>query len=624
MKRYALLYLFACVFVSLFAIARAQEVVPAEPQSDEQTLEEVWITTKAEQGESHASGMRPELGPVILGNPTEAVVTMRVGLFYSFTSTGVFSEFASLHHPFVQVSNTEGAVAVVDRATGRQVAIMQPGEIFDVRFDGTNYVVTGPGTEPTMVMGPVYFSPANRENQFRVESILRTNILGGPTVRPLYRGALEVARGTSTQTGRVNLVNIVELEDYVKGIVANESIASFHIEALKAQATAARGYAVANIGNWVHRGYPFDVVDSSSSQVYRGVYSEHPNAVLATEGTRGLVASYQGKIITAFYSSSFGGHSDSVEWIFNSPTTMLPGSNVTPYLTGIYDGEPPAPDLTDAAAHQAFWSAVQPQTYDMCGRVNNRFSRWRVTIPAATIKSRLTPSRYMVVSGNASGAVTGVAVQQRMTGSGRIAVARVTLTTGVVDVKGWDNMRQVFGAAGVAATPVCPPPFTAPAVGFVLTNPSLLQTYSNIDGSFAGVIASGGGWGHNVGMSQYGAHGRGRAGQSFIQILKAYYTGVDVGSYPIDIGRQPGSGRPTLRQQFYAPNARGTLIVRATDLKKLVVHINEIYDISLDEASLAAGVVSVDVSPYLVQGVNTIQYNPVGIDGTATVMVAVE
>jgi stage II sporulation protein D (peptidoglycan lytic transglycosylase) len=334
------------------------------------------------------------------------------------------------------------------------------------------------------------------------------------------------------------------------------------------------------------------------------------------------VASYQGKIITAFYSSSFGGHSDSVEWIFNSPTSMLPGSNVTPYLTGIYDGEPPAPDLGDPAAHQSFWSGIQLQTYDSCIRVNNRFARWRVVIPAATIKSRLTAGRYVVVSGNVSGAVTGVSVQQRMAGSGRIAVARITLTSGVVDVTGWDNMRRVLGAAGVSTSAVCPG--SAPAVGFVLTNPSLLETYTNPDGSFAGVIASGGGWGHNVGMSQYGAHGRGRAGQSFIQILKAYYTGVDVGSYPIDIGRQPGSGRPTLRQQFYAPNARGTLIVRATDLKKLVVHINEIYDISLDEASLAAGVVSVDVSPYLVQGVNTIQYNPVGIDGTATVMVVVE
>ena len=91
-------------------------------------------------------------------------------------------------------------------------------------------------------------------------------------------------------------------------------------------------------------------------------------------------------------------------------------------------------------------------------------------------------------------------------------------------------------------------------------------------------------------------------GQDFVEILKAYYTGVDVGAYPIDIGRQPGTGPPTLRQQFSAPNAEGTLVVRPTDLKGLRVHINETYDLSFDEADLAAGTVSVDVSPYLLPG----------------------
>jgi peptidoglycan hydrolase-like amidase len=593
-----------------------------EPPADEAQLEKVWMQTMAESGLSHASGNRPELGPMVLGNPTEAVVTMRVGLHYSYTPTGAFSEFATLHHPFVQVSNTAGAVVVIDRATGRQVAVMQPGDAFEVRADGALYVVSGPGLDPAAVTGPVLFSPASPENQFRVDSIRRANILGGPAVTPLYRGALEVARGGSTQSGRVNLVNIVELEDYVKGVVANESIASFHIEALKAQATAARGYAVANIGNWVRRGYPFDLVDSSASQVYRGVVSEHVNAVTATEATWGLVGSYEGRIITAFYSSSFGGHSDSVHWIFNEPADELPGRNVTPYLTGIYDGEEPAPDLDDPDVFQTFWSEVQQQTYDSCIRVNNRFARWRVVIPAATIKARLTPGRYTVVSGDVSGAVTGVAVQQRMTGSGRVAVARITLTSGVVDVQGWDNLRRVLGAAGVAAPAVCPG--NAPAVGFVLTNPSLLESYANADGSFGGVIASGGGWGHNVGMSQFGAHGRGKLGQSFIDILKAYYTGVDVGSYPIDIGREPGSGSPTLRQQFVSPTGGGTLVIRPQGLKGLRVHFNETDDLVLDEADLASEVVSIDVTAYLLPGENVVQYNPVGRDGKATVLVIVD
>ena len=596
--------------------AHAQD--PQTPTQDEM-LEEDFIRSKAENGESHASGAREDLGPVILGNPTQAATAIRVGLYYSFTAAGAFSEFASLNHPFVRISNTAGEVEVIDLSTGQVVSILEPGEVFEVRFSSTTglYTVTGPDLT-VEVAGPVRFMPTTAENQLRVESLLRS--FSGNKV-PLYRGALEINRRSTTAADRVNLVNIIEVENYVKGVVANESIASFHVEALKAQATAARGYAIANLKPT----QTYDVVDSSSSQVYRGVISEHPNAVAATEATRGLVASSNGRIISALYSSSFGGYSDSNHWIFNSPSSQLPGTNVTTYLIGIYDGEGTAPDLTDPAAHQTFWTSLDRSlSYDMCGRVNNRFARWRIDIPAATIKARLqqTPARHVVISGDTTGTVTGVAVTQRMAGSNRVARVRIYMTSGEMEVRGWDNMRNVLGRS-VVSTPATCPNSTAIAANFTLTNPSLIESYNNPDGTFGGVWASGGGWGHNTGMSQYGSHGRGLAGQNFLQILKAYYTGVDVGSYPIDIGRSPGSGPPTLRQQFSAPNGLGTLVVRTDNMKKLVVHINETYDIILNEEDLAAGIVSIDISPYLVPGLNVIQYNPVGRNGTATVNVNV-
>ena len=90
-----------------------------------------------------------------------------------------------------------------------------------------------------------------------------------------------------------------------------------------------------------------------------------------------------------------------------------------------------------------------------------------------------------------------------------------------------------------------------------------------------------------------------------------------------DIGREPGSGPQTLRQQFFAPSQTGTLEIRPIDLKGLRVHINGLYDLSFDASELAADVVSVDVSPYLVPGLNVIQYNPVGRVGRATVNVVV-
>ena len=137
--------------------------------------------------------------------------------------------------------------------------------------------------------------------------------------------------------------------------------------------------------------------------------------------------------------------------------------------------------------------------------------------------------------------------------------------------------------------------------GLTLTNPSILEPVLDEYGNFTGVNAYGGGWGHNVGMSQYGAHGRGLAGQSFLQILKAYYTGVDVGSYPIDIGRDPGTGPPALRQQFAAPNALGTRVVRSENLKKLVVHNQRNSRQSFWRKQLW-GSWSIDISPYLFRG----------------------
>ncbi|HEX2061224.1 MAG TPA: SpoIID/LytB domain-containing protein [Thermoanaerobaculia bacterium] len=605
--------LFAVALFSLLPfVAFAQEL----PSPEELELEEEHIRTRNEHGDSHASGMRAELGPVVLGNPAEAHTLIRVGLSYSFTATGAFSEFATRHHPFAEISHTAGTVHLIDgdgkQGDGKQiVALDVPGTVVRVTRDSSGYAVSVAGMPLGTFAGPLFFRPTDAANQFRVDHIRRS--FSGIKV-PTYRGAIEISHGSGTEANRLHVVNIVEIEDYVPGVVANESIASFHMEALKAQAVAARGYAIANIGRF-RASFPYDIVDSSASQVYRGVISEHPRAVQASAETTGLVASHDGTIIGALYSSSMGGHTDHNEWIFNIPSNQWPGTNTTPYLRGIYDGDGVLPDPTTESGIAAFWTASPlPTIYDDCGRVGNRFSRWRVVLTGAQLRARITPAVPAGVS------VTDVTVTRRMT-SGRAAIVRIALSNGnVVEVRGWDALRNFFRPA--VTTPALCGTSTIPA-GMVLNNPSVLDVAKNADGTVSQVTVWGGGWGHNVGMSQYGAHGRARAGQTFLEILKAYYTGVDIGSYPIDIGREPGTRTPTLRQSFHAPNARGTLFVRRADVRKLRIHVNGTYDIALDEAELADGEASVDLSPYLVAGVNTIRYNPVG-HGKATVTVAVD
>jgi len=273
-----------------------------------------------------------------------------------------------------------------------------------------------------------------------------------------------------------------------------------------------------------------------------------------------------------------------------------------------------------------------PQIYDECTWTGNTFSRWSFPLSAPAIKGRMTDANSVRVgsTGSRSGDITDIAIVQRGEASKRSVSLRVTFTTGVYDVLGWEGIRAVIGrtsspSGGFRAcnsTPGLPP--TALPANFTLNNPSAIDVSKNLDGSVSQVMVYGGGWGHNLGMSQYGAHGRGKHGQLFIDILKAYYTGVDIGSYPIDIGREPGSGSPTLRQEFFAPNALGTLQIRPQGgLKGLRVHINELHDLSFDEAALASDLVSLDLSSYLVPGLNVIQYNPVGREGGATVNVVV-
>ncbi|MGH2492555.1 MAG: SpoIID/LytB domain-containing protein [Candidatus Limnocylindria bacterium] len=618
----------AVVFLgSLVSPATAQP--PVETDQGVVACEEVFT----EQCPSHASGGRPEFGPHLYGSPTDVVTVLRVGLrTTTFNAAGgVVTEMAGHDHAIVRVTGTAGDFHVIDLSTDKQIVAPAAGQEVAVRFTSA-YEVSLDGIIIGTFAGPIRFRSSDSANTYKVLSIRRslfTPSFGREFRVPEYYGEVEIARGPSTAAGTVNLVNLVPLENYVPGVVVNESIASFHVDALKAQAVAARGYALANKDS-TRFGRPYGLDDSTASQVYRGKGSEHPSGNAAVVATEGLVGSYAGRIITAFYSSSMGGHTENNEWIFNSPSTQWPGTNAEPYLRGIYDGEGPAPDLSTDAGIASFWKSessvapVGPATvFDSCPRVNNRFARWIIEIPAATLKTRMA-GRSTIVSGDLSGTITGLEVLERMAASRRVGIVRVTLSSGVADVKGWDNVRRVFGTSLASKPWACTTPGSTIAANFVLNNPSVIES-QYVSGVFSGIVSYGGGWGHNVGMSQFGAQGRALAGQSFLTILKAYYTGIDVGSYPIEIGLRPGGGVRQLRQTFASPNAAGTLrITPSGGMQGLTVHINDTCDLRFTEEQLAAPVIDTDVSDCLVAGTNVVQYNPSGARGTATVLVIVE
>lgn len=172
-------------------------------------------------------------------------------------------------------------------------------------------VVYAGGTSPLLdSRAPVTFAPADASAPLRFNE------------KP-YRGRLEVFTNLN---GSLTVVNVLGLEDYVRGVVPNELSPGGYgaLEALKAQAVAARTYAVSNRGQFTAAG--FDLLPTIRSQVYGGLSTEHPLSTRAVEETRGVIATYAGEPINALYTSTCGGRTEHAENIF--------GGEAVPYLRG--------------------------------------------------------------------------------------------------------------------------------------------------------------------------------------------------------------------------------------------------------------------------------------------------
>ena len=117
----------------------------------------------------------------------------------------------------------------------------------------------------------------------------------------LYEGDLSV----SVQDGGLRCILTIHIEDYLKGVVAYEMSDSFPLEALKAQAVAARTYAMGR--KWVSATRDYDVVDTTQDQVYKGLDADYTNVIAAVEATRGVVGTYNGGFAMCYYTASNGG-----------------------------------------------------------------------------------------------------------------------------------------------------------------------------------------------------------------------------------------------------------------------------------------------------------------------------
>ncbi|HJQ31128.1 MAG TPA: SpoIID/LytB domain-containing protein, partial [Pyrinomonadaceae bacterium] len=228
------------------------------------------------------------------------------------TSGGTEAASSSTNGPR---SAKESKPAVAAASSQRPVVPSRPGVQLTSRASAPTRgeALYAPGTARPLLdlRAPVVFAPEDPELH-----PVRYN------EKP-YRGRLEVF---ANSRGSLTVVNVISLEDYVRGVVPNELSPGGwpELEALKAQAVAARTYAVSNLGRFAAEG--FDLTPDTRSQVYGGRSTEHPLTDRAVLETRGRIATYKGVPINALYTSTCGGRTEDGENIF--------GGNLVPYLRG--------------------------------------------------------------------------------------------------------------------------------------------------------------------------------------------------------------------------------------------------------------------------------------------------
>jgi stage II sporulation protein D len=296
-----------------------------------------------------------------------------------------------------------------------------------------------------------------------------------------YRGGVIVR---SAAPGRVTVVNTVDMENYLLGVVPYEigRVGPELLEAAKAQAVAARTYAVRYLGRREALG--FDVFATVQDQVYGGFEGEHEPVSRAVRETAGEIITYAGEPIEAFYHSTCAGQTAAIEEVWPEAPR--------PYLVSVVDVNPATGEAFDVTSNRFRWT--QRWTAEELRDIFNR-----------TLADSL-PAGVRDV-----GELRNFEILER-TASGRIARMRITTSAATVHV-GRDRIRWIF----------------LTQAGNIL-NSSKFDVRLVMDGSgrVSEVIAEGMGWGHGIGMCQVGAMGRARVGQDYRQILQTYYQGTEV------------------------------------------------------------------------------------------------
>ncbi len=481
-------------------------------------------------------------------------------------------------YPTAQITAL-GPFSVRDKATGSIIFSGKRGDIVTITVDARGFSVKAPNlpSPPPVTLAPSLMpliqAPLPDLNVFSVPpQLVPLTPLQGPLMiqtlnpadwlkimnitrrkeNPQFRGVFEIVRASSSPA-KLSIVNVLSLEDYLKAVVPNELPMRYGWEAVKAQAVAARNYAIRP------REKPwktFDICDSQLCQVYLGAQTETPDSNRAIGETEGLIGLYNSDPILALFSSSHGGFAEDYSNSFSDPLTKQYPAPSIPYLKG----GPDVPfsetlDLRTEADARKFYIGNYP-SYD----VESPYYRWQKQWTLSELQTDVTRGLLAVSKdrttqdfitplfqpGNTLGEIRNIRVLERGY-SGKAMIVALDTTRGTWTFKKEFLIRKVFGKDGKMLP-------SANLVFSLFRDPSGKHLTS--------IVVNGGGFGHGVGMSQLGASWMSKHGYPFQAIVQHYYKGVSLGSIPVAVGA--GSMQPVITR-FDAPVLDGMLWLQEGD-----------------------------------------------------------
>ncbi len=271
-----------------------------------------------------------------------------------------------------------------------------------------------------------------------------------------YRNAIQVLKNPK---GTLTVVNEVDVEDYLGGVLPSEMIPTWPEEALKAQAVISRTYAV--FKNIENQNFPFTLSADVASQVYNGKSAEKPATNRAVEKTRGEILVHQGKIFPTFFHSTCGGRTTRADYQWKiEPHPSLKGVEC-PYCRA------------------------------------SKYYSWKATFSASEIQRRLRKKGFLV-----SG-IQDIRAE-KIDASGRPRIFVIRHSGGTLEIPA-NDFRVALGPDQMRST--------------------LIQVARSDDGEF---IFKGKGWGHGVGLCQYGAKQLAELGYDYADILRYYYPDSEI------------------------------------------------------------------------------------------------